>query len=276
MRLGHLSPILFQPDLFLSIVTFTLAMGGSFVINQVYDVDTDTMNKKLFLLGEGFISIKNGFRFALFLLTLSMLLPLFFNVSLFLPVAAFNLVTGYLYNVRPFALKNKPVWGVVANMAMGWLAFAMGWLACADFASLISVSLPFLFFNTSLYFLTTLPDTRGDAGTGKITFPVKFGKEWTIAWCLFFFIIAFIISLWHKNEFIFVVSILTFPFMLRLYLQKSEAAALVAVKAGIALFSLAVCIKFPLLFILLTFIFFTARFYYKHRFNYNYPNFKGS
>ena len=273
---GSYFPAFFNTSLILSLLAFTLAMGGCFVLNQVYDISSDKVNKKLFLLGDGFISVKNGYRESIFLIVLSFLPAAFLNPELLLAIFLFNLITGYFYNIRPFAVKNTPLWGLAANMAMGWLAFVIGWLTRAELSSsLFIASLPFLFFNTALYFLTTLPDFDGDAKTGKVTFPVKYGMVKTINLCLFFFILAFIISIWHKNEYMLVVSVLTAPFMIRLYFYKTVQAAIVAVKAGISFFALVVCLKFPLFLVLMALTFFLTRFYYKNRFGYDYPNFKG-
>ena len=274
--LGIYSPELVNLKLILGLLSFTLSMGGCFVLNQLYDIGTDTANKKLFLLGDGFISVQDGYRESVLLIFLSILVAGLLNASLVVAIILFNLVTGLFYNMRPFKFKDKPLWGLFANMIMGWLAFAIGWLIRGEMSmTLLFTSMPFLLFNTSLYFLTTLPDTDGDALSGKVTFPVKYGKRMTITLCLFFFILAFLMGLWHKNEFILVVSVLTLPFMIRLYLQKTISAAIVAVKAGISFFALAVSLKFPLFIIVMALIFFLTRFYYKTRFGYDYPNFKG-
>ncbi len=276
LRHGRISFEVGNGRLLLSLAAFAAAMGGCFVLNQLQDIPSDRKNKKLFLLGDGFISMRQGYIESLVLITLSFILAFFVNVKLLVAVLFFNLVTGYFYNFEPFALKNKPLWGVGANMAMGWLAFGMGWLTALPFSlTLFIASLPYLFFNTSLYFLTTMPDVKGDASSGKVTFPVKYGEKATVHLALFFLILAFITSLWHKNEFMLVVSILTWPFMIRLVVKKDVASAIVAVKAGILFFALLVCVKFPLFLLLMAVIFFFTRFYYKSRFDYDYPNFKG-
>ena len=275
-RLGRFFPIVYSADLFLSLAAFTAAMGGSFVLNQLCDIHSDKINNKLFLLGEGFVSIRRGYMESAVLLVLSIAVAVFVNVGVLAAVALFSLITGYIYNFEPFACKNRPIGGLFANLTMGWLAFIIGWLAAAPASKyMLIVSLPYLFFNLSLYFLTTLPDTTGDATSGKMTFPVKYGKNKTINLCLFFFLLAFIISLWHKNEFMLVVSFLTVPFMLRLHRKKDVPSAVIAVKAGISFFALAVCLNFPAFIVLMAVIFFFTRYYYKNRFGYDYPNFRG-
>ena len=265
-----------QPALMLGLLLFACAMGGSFVLNQLQDIESDKNNNKLFLLGDGFISERAGYIESGLLLLISLLGSVLIAPAFLLMILIFNLVTGYAYNFPPFTLKNKPVGGLFANMAMGWLAFSLGWTIAQPInTALLIVSLPYLFFNTALYFLTTLPDVDGDRASDKVTFPVKFGLNFTVALCLIFFILASLFSLWHKNEYMLVVIILSAPFMLRLMWRRTKAAAIVAVKIGIASFALLMCAHFPLFFVLLALIFFFTRFYYKQRFNFDYPNFKG-
>jgi 4-hydroxybenzoate polyprenyltransferase len=265
-----------QPTLILGLLLFACAMGGSFVLNQLQDIESDKSNNKLFLLGDGFIAERAGYIESWLLLLMSLLGSIFITPAFFLMVALFNLVTGYMYNFAPFHLKNKPVGGLFANMAMGWLAFALGWTITQPInLELLLISLPYLFFNTALYFLTTLPDVDGDRASDKITFPVKYGLNFTVALCLIFFILAGLLSLWHKNEYMLVVIILSAPFMLRMLWHRTKTAAIVAVKIGIASFALLMCAHFPLFLVLLALIFFFTRFYYKNRFNFDYPNFKG-
>ncbi len=262
--------------LVLGLILFACAMGGSFVLNQLMDIESDRSNKKLFLLGDGFISRRAGYLESWLLLVFSVLGALMVDPEFFAMVLIFNLVTGYAYNFAPFTLKDRPIGGLLANMAMGWLAFAMGWIIARPASpDLLISSLPYLFFNTALYFLTTLPDVDGDRASAKVTFPVKFGLTLTVALCLIFYILAGLFSLWHKNEFMLVVIVVTGPFMLRLATQRNRASAIVTVKAGIASFALLICLIFPLFLVLLAAIFFFTRFYYRKRFNYDYPNFKG-
>lgn len=267
---------LWNSRLFFGLVLFACAMGGSFVLNQLQDIESDKSNNKLFLFGDGFISKRAGYIESVLLLLTSLLGAVFLSPAFFGMVLIFNFITGYSYNFFPFAFKDKPIGGLFANMAMGWLAFAMGWVLFKPLSlELLIASLPFLFFNTSLYFLTTLPDVDGDRASDKVTFPVKYGLTFTVALCLFFFILAGGLALWHKNDYMLVVFLLTAPFMVRLAMVRKTASAIIAVKVGIASFALLACVYFPIFLLVLGVIFFFTRFYYRNRFEFDYPNFKG-
>ena len=265
-----------NPHVFSGLFIFSCAMGGSFILNQLQDIHSDKRNNKLFLLGEGFISPHAGYIESIVLLGFALLGAFFLNAAFFLSIFAFNVITGYLYNFAPFSFKNKPIGGLAANMAMGWLAFCMGWVIDKPISfELLLFSLPYLFFNTALYFLTTLPDLDGDRASGKRTFPVQYGAIITVVLSLFFFILAIGTGIRHKNEFMLVVSILTAPFMIRLAIRRDTRSAIFAVKSGIASFALLICARFPAFLLLLAMLFFFTRFYYKNRFDFDYPNFRG-
>jgi 1,4-dihydroxy-2-naphthoate octaprenyltransferase len=190
-------------------------------------------------------------------------------------MCSFILLTGYLYNYAPFSFKDKPVSGLIANIIMGWLAFAIGWILMAPVNTMLVVhSLPYLFFNTSLYFLTTLPDVEGDTSTKKITFPVKYGFKLTIWVSVLFIGFSVLSSLLIGDQLLLLVLILNAFFVVRLILRKDVSSAVLVIKTGIFFFCLVLSVKFPLFFLVLVFLFYLTRFYYKRRFQFDYPNFK--
>jgi 4-hydroxybenzoate polyprenyltransferase len=269
-------PTYWNHDILLALLSFAAAMGCCFVLNQLQDVASDKNNNKLFLLGDGHVSRLSGYVESLLLLFFSLAIAIRLNGRFLIAVIFFLVITGFMYNFKPFVLKDKPVGGLAANMLMGWIAFSLGWLLLLPFSvALVTSSLPYLFFNTALYFLTTLPDFEGDRASGKVSFPVRYGFATTVIFSLVFYLAAATAGLLMKNEFMLLVCLASLPFMARLAVQRTTAAAVVAVKAGIAVFALLICLKFPLFLLLMAILFFMTKFYYKHRFQYDYPNFRG-
>ena len=265
-----------HPQLAVVLTSFTAAMACSFIFNQLQDISSDQKNNKLFLFGSGFISERAGYIEAIFLLATALLLALLIDFYIFISVLIFVAITGYAYNFSPFHFKDKPLAGLFANMAMGWLAFVTGWLVVQPLSvQLLLTSLPYLFFNTALYFLTTLPDMHGDESSHKITFPVRYGKNTTIYVSFICFVLALAFSIGLANEFMLMVSALTAPFYAMLLYKKSTSWSLFTIKAGISMFALWISVQFPLLLVAMAALFFFTRFYYKHRFQFDYPNFKG-
>lgn len=161
-------------------------------------------------------------------------------------------------------------------MGMGWLAFLLGWLVInpPDLIMLRS-SLPYLSYNTALYFLTTLPDMQGDATTGKITFPVKYGWLNTLVISSLLMTVTLILAMYLDDRFLLAVTVMVFPFFLRMIKVREITAAIVAVKMGIFFLTLGICIKFPPFGGLMLAAYGLSRFYYKKRFGIEYPTFRG-
>jgi 4-hydroxybenzoate polyprenyltransferase len=264
-----------NPIIFQGLLAFSFAMGSSFILNQICDISSDKKNRKLFLMGEGHISVNHGYIESFILITLSLILSIKIGLSLLLLMSFFIMITGYFYNYPPFNFKDKPISGLIANMIMGWLAFAIGWTLLVPFnGSLVNHSIPYLFFNTSLYFLTTLPDVEGDTSSKKITFPVKYGFTSTIWISVLFFLLSIVSSIIIGDQFLLLVLILNILFVLNLIRKKNVSTALLVIKTGIFFFCIILSVKFPLFFLAITLLFFFTRFYYKRRFQFDYPSFK--
>lgn len=260
----------------LALAAFGCAMGGSFVLNQLRDLASDRKNNKLFILGNGFIPISHGYGESLLLLATSLVVGVSLGEYFFTVLSVFILITGYLYNYPPFVLKSHPIRGMFANMAMGWLAFLLGWLVVyPPGLTMVWSSLPYLSYNTALYLLTTLPDIEGDATTGKITFPVKYGLLTTLRSSCLLMTIALILAVYLNDGFLLAVAMMVFPFFLRMIWVQKINTVVVAVKMGILFLALAVCLKFPPFLGLMSAAYGLSRFYYKRRFGLEYPTFRG-
>ena len=255
--------------------SFTLAMAGSFVFNQLQDIDSDRKNNKLLLFSDNHISVRSGYWTAFILSGLSLLFAALNGTALLAVILVFLLITAYSYNYPPFILKNRPVGGALSNIAMGALAFACGWIA-EDVLNLSIVlqMLPFLFFNTLLYLLTTLPDRIGDQMSGKRTVAVQLGVRKTLLLAGILFIPALSLSIGLKSI-LTVVIVIFFPFLLYMLIQQTAKAGFTVCKTGILLFTILIALFFPVYAVLPLLIFSVSRFYYRKRFDLEYPNLKG-
>lgn len=263
-------------NLALLMFIFMAAMGSSFILNQLRDIDSDRRNRKLFLIGEKYLSFKSTVWESIILAALSLGLSLWLGYNSFVLIFLFIFITGYLYNFKPFDFKNRPLWGLLLNIMMGWLAFAMGWsLTSILNIQLIWMSLPYLFLNTGLYLLTTIPDKDGDAAAGKQTFCVKFGVKKTIALSVYLYGLSMIFGFILKDDIILIIDVLSLYWMIQMAVRKTALSAVKSIKMTIFFFSLIICFKFPTYFLIMVSIFFLTKFYYRQRFNFNYPNFRG-
>ncbi len=262
---------------FAGMAAFGAAMGASFLLNQLRDIESDRENKKLFFLADGIISPKAAFLETGILTLFSFSLSAILGVDLFILVLLFFILTGYLYNFKPFSLKDRPIGSLLANGLMGALAFACGWLLRTGHLDgrLITDLFPYLFLNIALYLFTTLPDVEGDRKINKKTLAVILGVRNVIFIALFCFLLSVIFALVNKDIFIGFILFLSAPQFIRLVFFQNVKYTIKTTKYTILFFSLAICLKIPFYALVISGIIVLTKWYYKRRFNYDYPNFKG-
>jgi 4-hydroxybenzoate polyprenyltransferase len=106
---------------FTLLLSFAAVMGGSFILNQLQDVESDRQNKKLFIIGGGLLKRKYLVIETVILPVLALILALTLSLRVALLILSFFLVTGILYNFQPAAMKDRPWGSLAANMIMGGL-----------------------------------------------------------------------------------------------------------------------------------------------------------
>ncbi len=263
-------------EILMLLFVFGCAMGASFLLNQLKDIETDKKNNKLFFLAEGHLTPRMLHRETAVLILLSLPL-LFFHTAAGLTLLLFIWITGYMYNYPPFTLKDH-LWGSIGgNMLMGALAFFIGWLARMDFSwRMFGDVLPYLIFNTVLYFFTTLPDREGDRLAQKHTPAVVWGLDRVVKLSLWLFLSGMLLS-WYRNDLSALwIYLLSIPFFWPLISRREVQHTIRATKFGILFFAMIICLKWPWYLILMIAVFFATRLYFRKRFNFDYPNFKGN
>lgn len=261
----------------LLLVSFAAAMGATFLLNQLRDIEGDKANRKLFIISKGYITHRAAVIEVMLLILLSLALGFYLSRLVGLLALFFIALTGFLYNYRPFALKDRPWGSLWANSAMGWAAFALGWAGTNEHfdAAIFSDSLPYLFLNTALYFYTTLPDMAGDAQHQKVTLAVRYGPDKIFVTAFFLYLSGLAAALLLQDYTALLILVLSGPFFVINIYARTIASAIRTTKFSILFFALAICLKIPAYFILMVAGFFATRAYFKARFNFDYPNFKG-
>lgn len=263
-------------ELLVLIVSFAMVMGSTFILNQFADKKSDKINSKLFLISNNHISKKNAIIEVIILTAISLLIAYFINLEILIIYLMFFILTGYLYNFKPFELKNKALGSLVANALMGWLAFAIGWCMHSQFnLQFLIFSLPYLLFNTALYLFTTLPDVNGDKEMNKNTFAVKYGHKPVILLAFFLFGIGIMIAIMLMDIQAMIFYVLSLPFFILTILSFKISHTILATKFAILFFALSICLKIPYYIFLMVLGFYSTKYYFRFRFNLDYPNFSG-
>ena len=119
-------------------------------------------------------------------------------------------------------------------------------------------TLPYALGLVAVYFLTTLADIEGDTSVDKQTFGVKYGFKLSTYFAIIFEIITIILSFVLKEYILFIPALLSFPLFLIAVVTQGLEDVLKAVKFTVLFASLAVCVKYPIYFVIVAFIFFRS------------------
>lgn len=261
------------PGLALLLVTFLV--GGVYILNQIFDIESDRLNQKLFFLPQGYIS-KTSALFEMMLFNLISIIPAFIISWELGFLFVLGMIFGFLYSAPPFSFKNRPIGGLVFNaLAHGSLTFLGGWTMNHSLSwKALLFSLPYMFAVGAIYLNTTIPDIDGDRRVGKITLVARSGKGKAVLFSLVFVAMAIILSIWVKDIPLLIASSLSLPFFVYCIFTQKERDVILATKVSILFLSIVAGIFYPWYFAILILGFVGTRLYYKARFNLDYPTFK--
>lgn len=249
-------------------------MSSAIIINQFTDKRSDQKNHKLFLLADGLVSPKTAILEIVICTLLAFLFAMQKDMILMVLCLVLFFVTGIGYSLPPFLWKDKPIAGLFINMLGGLLTFLVGWqiTATLNWYTLI-IALPYIFAVGAVFLLTTIPDEAGDKLTGKITFAVRYNLRTTIRVALFFEITCLITAILLRDFVILFPALATFPFFVKLLFKDNLTSIIQAARFAILFLSIAVALFFPFYAFLMIGIFLLSKWYYRNRFQLNYPSF---
>jgi len=259
----------------LLIVIGTGLSGAAFLINQIYDIESDRINDKIHFLPKGYV--KPGIAWLITIMLNIISIAVAFYISFWAGVTALGLIVmGILYSVPPIALKDRAWPAMIANgLGHGTMVFILGYcVAGGSIIAAIIKSIPYFMAVSAVYIGTTLPDIEGDSQTGKMTIGVRYGLRKTQYIILIIYLVALLTGyiLWDIP--FLIASLAVAPFYFRSIYNKSSRAIVLAVKMSIISLSLAASYFYPLYLLFLILIIFATRAYYRHRFDMEYPAIK--
>jgi len=252
----------------------SLLCAGAAYLNQVYDFESDRINRKVGFLQRGFLDrtrLSAGFVVAS-LIPLAMA-PLISRFLLF--VFAQLLVLSYVYSAPPFRLKDRPVGGLFANVWAHGLLVPVAVMPDMTIhnAGLLDWSIPIYFFFAvgATHVLTTLPDRVGDVAVGKRTLAVVLGRRGALAAALVLLVLAAFTAFTSQHALLFYLAVgAGFAVVAALFLG-GGASARFAAKAPLMVLTLAAGYWYPLYLVFVVALLIATRAYYHKRFGVVYP-----
>jgi len=272
---SHLEPDHWPLPVMYAVALYTLAMGSVFLVNQIMDVESDRLNNKLYLIANGDVTLRHAWIETLLLTVLPFGLAACWRRELAIVMVLSILILGWLYSCPPFSLKNRPISGALTNLCGGYLVFSFGWLiGSPPDRTMFLHATPYALGLLSVYFFTTLPDLQGDKAAKKITVAVKFGHNAVLFAGFITDLAAILMAVYTNDPVILIPTLLSLPFFAKAVITKNMADVLRTNKFSTLFLSLAICIKYYLYLVIITFVFIFSKWYYKKRFSIDYPSFK--
>ena len=265
-----------SPRFWLIFISYSLLLGWVYVLNQIFDIESDRINEKLFLLPSGIISLREAWIFSFCALIASFLLAMQVGIS-FLVLWVFSLIMGYMYSGPPFRLKDRPVLDVFANsLGYGCVNFLVGWITVRPVSSAAFPHAGLYFMAVAAVFLnTTIPDIPGDKAAQKVTTGVLLGRKYTTILSALLFFMAFFLSLRLTD---FVTSIASMTGLILSVLsafRRDDLLPKLSYRIPAGIFALFVSLRYPPLLLLSIVTLVGMRVYYKRRFGLAYPSVTG-
>lgn len=261
-----------QGRLALSLLVYTLLMGSVYIVNQIFDCDTDRLNKKLHLLSKGYLSLKAAWAECLILIVIALGLSFLFSPA-YRAFLLLSLGLGILYSAPPFKLKGRPILDILSNgIGYGCLAFMVGWLTKGNYSRVhLLKSIPYVLAVAAVFINTTVPDIEGDKKTGNITTGVFLGIQGTTFLALMAILGAAVVSLWTGDLLCLIPSLAATPLFLWAALDPKVKPAMIAYQLSGGVLVILLCLIFPWYLVLLLATFGALYLYHKLRFGLNYP-----
>jgi 4-hydroxybenzoate polyprenyltransferase len=272
----------FTRQISIPLLIYTFIMGGVYILNQIMDIETDTINKKLFLLSGGYVT-KIGAYIEIFLIWAVAIALSFRYHFCFVIVIIISLVMGVLYSVPPIKLKGMPILDTLSNgIGYGMVNFAVGWLIVRGFEpAMFWYFLPYFLSISAVFINTTIVDMEGDKIAGDITTAVllREGASYVISTILMAGAIC--VSIARRDLVCLIPAALSFPlfvYTVVYYFAKQRVNrnfTIASFRVPGVLFTVMTVILCPWYAVFLIVLIWIMRIYYKARFGMTYPTLTG-
>jgi geranylgeranylglycerol-phosphate geranylgeranyltransferase len=197
-------------NVFVAALAASLVMASGNIINDIFDIEMDKINRPWRPLPSGKISNKKALVLYFIFLLLSFIFSWFINLRAFLIVVVTTLIL-YLYSKF---FKRILLVGNISVALLTGLVFIFGGVAVGNpSAAIIPASFAFL-INLIREILKDMEDIEGDRKADVITFPIKYGfqKSKVLILVITVFLVLFtlypFLTKLYKIEFFIIVMIL--------------------------------------------------------------------
>ncbi len=255
-------------------VAMTSLFGLVYLLNQMRDREGDRRNGKSLLISHDLVSRSTQIAMGILLGIIApaaLVISGFGHLGLWM-IATFA-VAGVLYNYTPIALERTPFGGIISGAIGGWLLFKLGELIAGSAVGIL-IELPYVLAFSAGCVLTSLPDLEGDRETGKRSFAVAFGERNTTILAGIMIYMSAILSAW-ATDWVMIIPATGCSVLITLALfRRKYKLAVAGNKAAIFLLATGIALSYPIFLFAMLIYLPIARWYHRHRFGLDYPNFR--
>jgi len=218
-------------NLILSAIIVGLTSAGGYVVNDIYDIEIDKINKPNRPLPSGRIGIKEAWYITLISFIASIILSFFLNNILLIIITLLVIISLYLYAKE---IKRSGFWGNLIVATDSALVFLYGALSYTqDFSKVLPSIVPFLYsflLTISREIIKGIEDYHGDKAHNVMTLPVRLGivRAWRLSKIMLIFIILISplpIIIFHFNIFYLILVLIVDLFILLVILSKEDISS---------------------------------------------------
>ncbi|MGD9489290.1 MAG: geranylgeranylglycerol-phosphate geranylgeranyltransferase [Calditrichaceae bacterium] len=164
---------------------------GANIINDIYDIQIDRINKPGRLLPSGAVSTETAWKFFYFSYGLALIIAVFSGWDMFF-VASLVAACLYWYSA---VLKRTILWGNIMVSFSTGVAFIYGAMAVYDWPAGIIPGIFAFFFHFGREIIKDMQDIEGDLSENAVTFAGKKGMKSSIALVNLIFILLITLTI---------------------------------------------------------------------------------
>ncbi len=272
----------FTPKIVLGLLIYTFVMGGVYILNQITDRETDRVNKKLFLISEGYIPLKWAYIEMVFLWLAAVILSLKFGLVFFFFVVI-SLILGVFYSLPPVKLKSRPMLDTLSNgIGYGVINFGVGWLLLRPFDwAMFNQFIPYFLSISAVFINTTVVDIEGDRKAKDHTTAIFLGENLAYIVSTVLMTCAVVVAFTFKDFICLIPASVSLPLFLYVAIYSitrkriHRKLTIASFRLPGLIFTIIAALLYPLYFVVLIVVLIGMRIYYKNRFGITYPTLSG-
>jgi len=268
----------FAPEILLGLIVYTFIMGGVYILNQITDKETDRANKKLFLISEGYITLKWAYIEMVLLWVVAVILALKFGLIFFIFILI-SLALGVFYSVPPVKLKGKPILDTLSNgVGYGMINFGVGWLLLRPFEwTMFYRFIPYFLSICAVFINTTIIDMEGDRQAKDFTTALFLGENTAYIVSTLLMVCSVVVAFVLKDFVCLTPASVSLPLFLYVAIYSliknriHRKLTIASFRLPGLIFTIIAAFLYPLYFAVLFAVLIGVRIYYKKRFGIIYP-----